>query len=379
MSKRLKIIRFTTVPISLNILLKNQLAYLNKYFEIIAVSSPGQELIDVKNREKVDVFPITIKREISIFNDLVSLIRIYTFLKREKPDIIHSNTPKSSLLSMVAGKFSNVKIRIYTITGLRFEGEKSLKRYLLIFFEKVTCYFATHVICQSIGVLNKVQQEKITNKHLIILGNGNTNGVNTEHFNPALFSDKTRADFKSQLGLVKSDFVFTFIGRLNKDKGVNELLKAFLQLNKSYKQTKLLLIGPLDDAESSFNINTDDLKSIHFIGFQSDVRKYLSVTDFLVLPSYREGFPNVILEAGSMGVPVIMTRVNGYHEYIRDFNGLLAEIKDVESLYEAMRKSYLNCNKYDKSKCREYVIDHFDQKITHNIIKDFYQDFVHNV
>ena len=161
----------------LDILLKGQLSYLNRNYEVIAVSDDDKELKNVGEREGIRVKGIPMKRDISLLNDLISLYFLYKFFKKEKPDIVHANTPKGSLLSMIAARSAGIKHRIYTVTGLRFEGETGMKRTLLKNMERLSCYFATKVIPEGNGVKETLRKEKITSKPLEIIHNGNINGV----------------------------------------------------------------------------------------------------------------------------------------------------------------------------------------------------------
>ena len=334
-----KLFRISTVPMSLNILLKGQLKFLDQYFDVTAISGSGQDLDEVQEREGVIVHPIEIQRQISPFKDLVSLIKLYRYFRTEKPDIIHSITPKAGLLSMMAGKLAGVPVRIHTFTGLVFPYKEGLFQKILILTDKVLCSCATNIYPEGKGVKDDLIKFKITNKPLTIIGNGNVNGIDLNHFDPALYLEEEKSKLKKDLNISKDDFVFVFVGRLVKDKGINELISAFKKLNA--QNVKLLLVGPyesdLDPLEESTLSEISHNKNIITVGFQKDVRPYFAISDALVFPSYREGFPNVVLQALAMGLPAIVSNINGCNEIITNQeNGIIVPSKSESSIQEAI-------------------------------------------
>jgi len=334
-----KIIRTATVAMSLEVLLKGQLGFLNKHFNCIAISGKDEHLLQVAKREKVKTIPVTFKRNISPLKDLVSLWKLYKVLKKENPLIVHSITPKAGLLSMIAAYLAKVPIRIHTFTGLVFPSKKGFLQKLLIWLDRLLCKCATHVYPEGLGVQNDLQKFNITTKELKVLANGNINGIDTDYFNPSNFSEIQVNELKQSLGISKNDFVFVFIGRLVGDKGINELIAAFKKLTNS----KLLLVGAYEhdldpltpETISEINCNANIITT----GYKDDVRPYLAISSILVFPSYREGFPNVVLQAGAMGLPSIVTDINGCNEIIVEGeNGLIIPVKDENALEIAMFK-----------------------------------------
>ncbi len=369
------------MPISLNVLLKNQLKYLTKYFEVIAVSSAGSELNEVSTREGVNIVPIEMKREISVFKDLVSLLSLMRLFNKVRPDIVHANTPKASLLSMIAAKVCGVKNRIYTVTGLRFETTTGLKRKLLINMERMTCICASHVVAESDGVMRMIDQFNLTRGPVFKIGEGNINGIDESYWNVSEVSEDAQLALKRTLGIQDQDLVFIFVGRLVKDKGVNELVQAFSLLHNG--NAKLLLVGSLEETLDPLEAHTlktiEENNNIVSVGYQGDVRLFMSIADCLVLPSYREGFPNVILQAGAMGLPCICTNVNGVEEVINSENGLIVPKGDFVKLNEAMIYMLLNYNTFDKAYCRENVINRFSQSVLYPEIVKFYRRVLEDV
>jgi glycosyltransferase involved in cell wall biosynthesis len=368
----IKLFRITTISFSLHILLKGQLNFLNQYYEVTAIASDtDKDIWDIiAEREKVKCHPIHIERDISLWKDIQSLFRLYRFFKKEQPDIVHANTPKASLLSMLAAKFAGIPHRLYTVTGLRFEAESGIKRKILVGMEKITCWAATKVIPEGQGVKNTLITNNITKKELNIIANGNLNGIDTQHFSPIHFPKKEKSELKQQLNIESNNFVFCFVGRLVRDKGINELIQAFVELNKRYLYARLLLVGPfereLDPLLPETEKEIQDNPHIISTGFQADVRPYLAISDIFVFPSYREGFPNVVMQAGAMELPCIVTDINGCNEIITDgINGLIIPSKNKEALKEKMEVLIGDGTLRNRLKqnAREMITSRYEQKL----------------
>lgn len=373
---RRKIIRVTTVSTSLDALLKGQLKFLGKYYDIVGVASDVGTLDNVSKRENIRTIDVSIQREINIKKDIKSLISLIKLLRKEKPNIVHANTPKGSLLSMVAAWITRVPHRVYTVTGLRFETTSGRFRRLLILMEKITCACATKVIPEGDGVKETLIREEITRKPLQKILNGNINGIDLNYFNRSSSIVQTAMNIKSPT----DSFTFCFVGRIVKDKGINELVNAFNMLNKEHKKTHLILVGPFEKELDPVEPQTEKLISNHenisFVGYQNDIRPYLAASDAFVFPSYREGFPNVVLQAGAMELPSIVTDINGCNEIIIDGeNGKIIPPQDTKALYKAMK--YFVEHKDDLVKhmatnARPMIESRFDQKMVWNAILDMY-------
>ncbi|PST84059.1 glycosyltransferase family 1 protein [Pedobacter yulinensis] len=335
-----KIIRTSTVALSLNVLLKGQLAFLNSVFEVIAVSGEGSDLQEVQEREKVAVREVTMSRTISVFKDLHSLWKLYRLFRKEKPVIIHSITPKAGLLTMLAGKLAGVPIRIHTFTGLIFPSKTGALQKLLISMDRLLCWAATNIYPEGNGVKNDLLKYKITKKQLKVIGNGNVNGIDTAYFDPSSISKETRNALRLKLGISANDFVFIFVGRIVADKGINELIAAFKSFDATYP-CKLLLVGnfeqELDPVLPAVAEEIKENENIIHVGYQPNVRDFYAISDAFVFPSYREGFPNVVLQAGAMSLPSLVTDINGSNEIIiPGENGIIIPPKDVQALQNAM-------------------------------------------
>ncbi len=325
----------TTVPITLKFF-KNQIKELNHHFDVTLISSKGNELEEIGDSEGVKTKTIKMERDINALHDIFSLISVFFYLLKNRPQIIHCNTPKAALLSLIVGYLLRIKHRIYYIHGLRYEGASGRKRKLLLFLEKLSCFCSTNIIAVSKGVKSKVEKE-LTNKEVNIIANGSPNGINIEEF---INSSYDICTIKRELEIQSDDFVIGFVGRLVGDKGINELVSAFKQICKSKElkiSTKLLLVGCFESEidpllpETLEEIKAN--KNIIYVGFQKDVKKYLSIMDVFVSPSYREGFGLTLLEANAMRVPVIVSNILGYSEIIEEgVNGFLISKKDVNQL-----------------------------------------------
>lgn len=354
-----KLIRTSTVPISLNILLKGQLAFLSQHFEIIGISSNGADLDEVQKRENIRVLALDMQRNISPFNDLVALIKMYRVFKKEKPLLVHSITPKAGLLTMLAGKAAGVPYRLHTFTGLVFPSKSGFIQKLLIKTDQLLCWAATHVYPEGNGVKNDLINYNITSKPLKVLANGNVNGIDVSYFSPKVITEDQRVFLKQSLGILTDDFVYVFVGRLVGDKGINELVMSYSKLKT--QNSKLLLVGAfesdLDPLQPETLKEIENNSNIICVGFQVDVRPYFAVSDCLVFPSYREGFPNVVMQAGAMGLPSIVTDINGCNEIILDGeNGAIVPPNDEPALLEAMIKIYQDIEWRNKLKAKAQIL-----------------------
>src|SRR5690554_5290645 len=240
----MKLFRTSTVPQSLNRLLKGQLEFLNHHFEVTAISGYDHNLQEVFSREGVKIKDISMSRSINLKKDIISLIELYIYFKKEKPTIVHSITPKAGLLTMLAGKLAGVPIRMHTFTGLIFPTKTGKMQQLLIKMDQLLCWSATNIYPEGKGVKEDLINFKITEKPLKVLANGNVNGIDLDFFSKDQISLDKQNEFKAELGLSAHDFVFVFVGRLVGDKGINELVEAFSKLQ--YPNAKLLLVGPLE-------------------------------------------------------------------------------------------------------------------------------------
>jgi glycosyltransferase involved in cell wall biosynthesis len=365
-----KLFRVTTVPESLNILLRGQHKFMSTNgFEVIGISSAGNALYEVSQEEEIRVIEINMSRKITPIKDFLSVYNLYKLIKKEKPIIVHSHTPKAGVVAMMAAKIANVPIRLHTVAGLPLMEAKGIKRKLLNFVEKVTYACATKVYPNSKGLYDFiVEEELISSIKMKIIANGSSNGIDTSYFDSERISEEQRHELRTKLNIQKTDFVFVFVGRLVGDKGINELIDAFARIKGS--NVKLLLVGglesDLDPLKSETIHEIDNNKNIISVGFQKDVRPYFAISHCLVFPSYREGFPNVVLQAGAMGLPSIVSNINGCNEIIQEgINGSIIPSKDREYLYKEMHKIISDeaWRKQLAGNARDIIVSYYEQKL----------------
>ena len=376
-----KLIRITTVPISLDILLSGQLNYMQSFYDVIAVSSEDDYLKEIGTKENVETFTIEMSRKITPIHDLIAVVKLFLFLKKEKPLIVHSHTPKAGILAMIAAKCAGVPIRMHTVAGLPLMETKGLKRTVLESVEKLTYSCATMVYPNSKGLYDFIIANKFTNKGKIkIIANGSSNGIDTKHFAPEQVSQSLQQILKTKLQIQRDDFVLIFVGRLVGDKGINEVVQAFKQITKNNLNVKLLLVGMyeknLDPLHESTHEEINTNKNIIFAGFQKDIRPYLAISNALVFASYREGFPNVVLQAGAMGLPSIVTDINGCNEIIiNEKNGIIIPVKNSEATEKAVLRMIYEKDFFTslQSNTREMIRSRYEQKLIWESILEEYK------
>lgn len=379
-----KLIRITTIPLSLKLLLKGQHRFMSEHFEVIGVSSSGKELNEVKNDEEIEVIAIDMSRQITPIKDIKSLWSTYKLLKKEKPQIVHTHTPKAGIVGMLAAKLAGVPHRLHTVAGLPLMEVTGTKRNILDFVEKLTYASATKVYPNSKGLYEYILQNKYTQKSkLKVIGNGSSNGIDTTFFSPTQVTEEQKQLLKRELNIEDDHFVFVFVGRLVGDKGINELIKAFSLVNKTQDpqhRFKLLLVGPLEQELDPLPAETlkeiRDNPDIIDVGFQKDVRPYFAISDVLAFPSYREGFPNVVMQAGAMGLPSIVSDINGCNEIIvEDKNGVIVPVKNSEELKQAMQRMKSDTEYYQQLKmnARPMIESRYEQSVIWNALLSEYQ------
>lgn len=361
-----KLIRITTVPQSLEKLLEGQLSYMSNYFNVIAISSNEEKMQEIAKTEKIKTYTVELTRKITPIKDLKAVYQLYKILKKEKPIIVHTHTPKAGIVGMMAAYFARVPNRLHTVAGMPLLIATGKKRKLLDFVEKLTYKFATMVYPNSYSLRDIIVDLKFTNpEKLKVIAKGSSNGIDTEHFNPNLFTQENNQILKHKLGIKNTDFVFIFVGRIVGDKGINELVQAFEQLSKENQNVKLILVGSeekeLDPLKKKSLEIIENNKNIITTGFQKDVRPYFATSNCLVFPSYREGFPNVVMQAGAMKLPSIVTDINGCNEIIKEgVNGVIIPVKNIEALYEKMslflNKTNEELNRMGKNSRNEIIL-----------------------
>lgn len=378
MEKKLKIIRACTVSMSLGFV-TGMLSDLIKKYEVVLLSSPGLEMKEVMRGGQARCVEVPMERHISLIKDFISLCRLIRVFWKEKPDMVHSMTPKAGLLCMVASWLTRVPVRVHTFTGLVWPTAQGMQRWILKTTDRITCFCATHVIPEGQGVLSDLKTGGITNKEMKVLGYGNVRGIDMERFarRPEVL-DLTKA--------IRNDEVFTFlfVGRIVGDKGINELIEALTKLRSEYN-IRLILVGSyegtLDPLLPKTREQIDNASDIVSVGerFGDELIAYYAAADGFVFPSYREGFPNTVLEAGAMGLPCIVTDINGSREIIADGeNGIIIPPKDEHALYYAMKKMVEDRELRERmaANARPMIEERFEQGYVRQCLYDFYDEIL---
>lgn len=372
-----KIIRACTVPQSFSFCREVMIRMRGMGYEFVAVSSPGERLDQLRDEDGFNTIAVPMARHISLLGDIKSLWNMIKVFRKENPYMVHSMTPKAGMICMLAGWLTGVPVRVHTFTGLVWPTSKGLKRKTLMATDWLTCACATHVIPEGQGVLDDLKEGGITKKPLKILGYGNVKGVDLERFNSERLTDVQ----KPNDGL----FRFVFVGRIVSDKGINELVEAFTLLHEKYENTKLTLVGKyeteLDPVSDLTRHRIDTNPAIDACGpkYGDDLLKELLISDCHVMPSYREGFPNTPMEAGALGLPNIVTDINGSREIVVDGeNGLIVPPRTVKPLYDAMERMMTDevlRNKI-KNNARPMIETRFEKGFVQDCLLEFYNEIM---
>lgn len=377
-----KIIRITTVPQSLRGLLKGQLKFMSENgFEVIGVSSPGEALNDVERNEGVKTVGIEMTRSITPIQDLKALVQLIQLFRKEKPHIVHTHTPKAGLLGMMAAKITGVPHRLHTVAGMPLTVATGSKRQLLNQMEKLTYACATKVYPNSFGLEKIILNEKFTSPtKLKVIGKGSSNGIDTNEFDPNKVSEETKNEIRNDLGIAKEDKVFLFVGRVVKDKGINELVEAFNSLHSKNPNAHLVIVGNFERELDPLQPETENLiathSHIHSVGYKTNVIDYFAIADVLTFPSYREGFPNVVMQAAAMQLNCIVSDINGCNEIITNGeNGWIIPVKNEGMLTDRMQWCLDNPieSKAMGMKNREIMLSNYERSFVWNEILKEYQ------
>lgn len=371
-----KIVRAVTVSMSVDFFKPMVEDLQQRGYEVVSVSSSGPELAELRDMG-VKTIEVEMERRMSPLKDLKSLWQLIRVFRKERPYMVHSMTPKAGLLCMLAGWLTRVPRRVHTFTGLVWPTSKGLSRKILMFTDWLTCACATHVIPEGEGVKQDLQQH-ITKKPMRVLGFGNVRGVDMEKFS-------RRPEVMNLAGQLRNDktFTFLFVGRIARDKGLDELVAAFSKLVEQCNHVRLVLVGwnehDIDPVREETLMQIKNSPCIDFVGskYGDELLAYYAASDCFVFPSYREGFPNTVMEAGAMELPCIVTDINGSREIIENGkNGVIIPSKDVDALYQAMvhmmtdKESY---NRYAKN-ARPMISSRFEQGFVRKCLYEFYEE-----
>jgi glycosyltransferase involved in cell wall biosynthesis len=376
-----KLIRITTVPMALKYLLPGQMQFMQQSgFDVVMMSANGKELQDVIANENCRHILVPMTRKITPWQDFKCLWQLIKIFKKEKPDIVHTHTPKAGLLGMMAAKLSGVKVRIHTVAGLPLMVETGFKYQLLKFIEKITYACATNIWPNSNSLMQFIQQHKLTStKKLAIIGKGSTNGINVNRFNKNNLDAKILEEVKASFNYQEKSIYLLCIGRLVKDKGIPELINAFVQLQHKYLNLKLVLVG-------QFENDLDPLpeKALHQIKYNGDIKHiewteyveyYMALANYFVFPSHREGFPNVLLQASAMQLPIICSTIEGNIDIVtHNKTGLLFEKGNEQQIQQQIEFALANNDTMQKMAAELHQTiqnDYRRENIWQNILEQY--------
>jgi glycosyltransferase involved in cell wall biosynthesis len=387
-SKRVKLIRVTTVPVSLRVLLTGQMRFMSEAgLEVVMVSSDGPDVEKLLATECCEHVIVPMTREVTPFQDLKGLFRLWRFFLRERPDIVHSHTPKAGLLAMIAGRFAGVPICIHTVAGIPALSRTGLSRSILLAIESLTYRFAHRVYPNSKELMKIMRQENLCNEsRMSVIGHGSSNGIDSAFFNRTEEISQEARDLRLRHGIPFDAKLLCFVGRIVADKGINELVGAFSRIVATKPSTYLMLVGSFESELDPLSERTSHLIStdarIVRVGFQQDVRPFMAASDIFVFPSYREGFPNVVMQAACMDVPVIASDINGCNEIIIDGeNGFLVTPKNERMLQEAIDRLLDDETLRDRfaKSARKSVVERYERTFVQGEILKEYKRLLSNL
>lgn len=375
-----KLIRITTVPLSLKLLLKGQMNFMKSAgWEVLMVSADGREIHEITKKEGCEHQVIPFTRKITPFWDLYCLWLLYKLLRREKPDVVHTHTPKAGLLGMIAAKLAGVKVRIHTVAGLPYMVAEKNKKNLLIKAERWTYKYATEVWPNSYSLGELIIKEKLCDPNkLKVIGDGSSNGVDLQHYSREALKENHLVAATMRVMPGENEFIILAVGRLVKDKGIEELVKAFLD-SKIINRAKLVLLGSFEQDLNPIDDHTlrqiQDHPKIVQIEWTDHVSHYMAISDVLVHASHREGFPNVLLEAGAMQLPIICSNIIGNKDIVTDRStGLMFPVKKTDVLKEALEFAYVKREYMQQLADNLYQVinSSFDRRKVQSLIKENY-------
>lgn len=376
-----KLIRITTVPLSLKLLLADQMKFMKSAgWEVLMVSADGKEVNEVVKREGCRHCVIPFTRRITPFQDLYCIWLLIKLFREEKPDIVHTHTPKAGLLGMLAAAFTGVPVRIHTLAGLPYVLSKKHRRKVLIAMEKLTFRMSNELWPNSFSLKKFILAEKLLDPSKIkVIGAGSSNGVNLNTFNREDLKENHLVAAMMRVAPAENDFIMLAVGRLVKDKGIEDLVEAFLK-SKVVNRSKLVLLGSfeqdLNPLRSDIVRKINDHPRIIHIEWTDHVSYYMAISDVLIHPSHREGFPNVLLEAGAMYCPIICSDIPGNIDLVNhQKTGLVFPVKNTDALKEAMEFAFVKKEKMYgfAEKLGEEVKEKYERKKHHHTILQNYQ------
>lgn len=373
-----KIAFIVSSPMTIKNFLVSQLRELSIYYDISVVSNLKNNDFSLLNDlpQKIKIYSIPIERKIKIFDDIKATFLLYRLIKQKNFDLIHSVTPKAGLISTFVGFLTKVPVRIHTFTGQVWATKKGIKRSILKFFDKILVKFSTDILVDSFSQKKFLIEENILkNSSGLVLANGSISGVDLKRFKPNV---DQRNHFRSKYGISQKSFVLLFVGRLKNDKGIFDLIEAYLILKKKKLNIELIIVGP-DEENCKNKILSKlpvDSPKVHFFSFSKETENFMCLSNVFIMPSYREGFGTSVIEAAACGLPTIASNIYGLNDAIVNHKtGLLFQVKNYEELSNKIEILYNDrklCNEYGQNALKR-VKNFFSQELINNEIISFYK------
>ena len=341
-----RLIYMVTIPLSARAFLRGQLGFMRRCgYETHVVSSPAprQALLQVAEQEDSKAYFVPLEREISLKKDLMALWSTWQLFRQLQPTITNVGTPKAGLIGGLAATLAGVPVRVYTIRGLRLETTSGAKWYLLLWMERLACACAQRIVCVSPSLRERVLQLGLTSpQKTIVLCSGSSNGLDAKRFSPSNELREQTTHLRTVLNLPDGTPTVGFVGRFVRDKGITELVEAFIQLYDANSQIRLLLLGDYEEGDpvpTNVRQAIETHPGIVQAGFVPDTAPYYQLMDVLALPTYREGYPNAPLEAAAAGKPVVASDATGAVDaVVNEVTGLTVPVGDAGALTLALQR-----------------------------------------
>ncbi len=331
--RKKKICFVATFEMPVRTFLLEHLRHLCRDYDVTVIANVKDPDFLKESGVTVRVIPLPIERKVSLLKDLKALFLLFLVFRKERFHIVHSIMPKSGLLSMLAAFCGHVGVRIHTFTGQVWATRKGWRRAFLKELDKLAAACATHILADGPPQRDDVVREGVVGASKVqVIANGSIAGVDTGRFSP---DPERRRTLRSRLGIGESDTVFLYLGRLNRDKGLVDLARAFSHVSETCQGVHLLIVGPDEEGMTEVvkEVSGASSSMIHFEGYTDNPEHYMAAADVFCLPSYREGFGVVIIEAAAAGIPAIGSRIYGITDAIENgVTGLFFEPGDSKAL-----------------------------------------------
>lgn len=376
MGRRPKVCIIVSIEMIINAFMLNHIRTLEKHYDIYIVLNTQDVLFLRDKKVNATIIPLSIQRKISPYQDLIVLFKLLKILKKNKFDIIHSVTPKAGLLSTISGKLAGVRFRIHTFTGQVWVSKRGSMKRLLKLMDKCIAKLATHIIVDSPSQKKFLISENVISENkALVLGRGSISGVDLNRFK---LNSVIRQSIRDDYGFSEEEFVILFLGRVTLDKGIFDLIEAYKRLRTKFTHIRLMVVGPDEENLVEHLIKQYNLdQQVKFIGYTDFPEQYMMASDLLCLPSYREGFGNVIIEAAAVSIPAVGSNIYGISDAIEEQNtGLLFEPGNIEDLVDKLEILITNPELRENmgQNARRRVEAHFSKEAITLQLLNFYKE-----